>query len=55
MPQHCCIPTKATTVPDTQDWLHEIKYVGYRLRLERDGDRVRLITRRGFDYFLAPG
>ncbi len=40
-----CIPTKATTVPNTPDWLHEVKYDGYRLRLERDGDRVRLITR----------
>ena len=41
-----CIPTRATTVPDTPDWLHEIKYDGYRLRLERDGDhpRVRLNT-----------
>jgi bifunctional non-homologous end joining protein LigD len=33
-----CIPTRSTSVPDTPDWLHEIKY---RLRLERDGDRVR--------------
>jgi hypothetical protein len=32
-------------VPHTPDWLHEIKYDGYRLRLERDDDRVRLITR----------
>jgi hypothetical protein len=36
-----CLPTKATTVPHTPDWLHEVKYDGYRLRLERDGDRVR--------------
>jgi ATP-dependent DNA ligase len=42
-----CLPTKATTVPDSPDWLHEVKYDGYRLRLERDGDRVRLITRHG--------
>jgi ATP-dependent DNA ligase len=42
-----CLPTKATSVPDTPDWLHEVKYDGYRLRLERDGDRVRLITRHG--------
>ena len=34
-------------VPDGPDWLHEVKYDGYRLRLERDGDRVRLITRGG--------
>jgi hypothetical protein len=27
------------------DWLHEIKFDGYRLRVERNGDRVKLITR----------
>ncbi len=45
-----CIPTRSTSVPDTPDWLHEIKYDGYRLRLERNGDRVRLITRGGYDW-----
>ena len=30
--------------------LHEIKYDGYRLRLERNGDRVRLITRGGSNW-----
>jgi ATP-dependent DNA ligase len=45
-----CIPTKATIVPDGPDWLHEVKYDGYRLRLERDGNRVRLITRGGYDW-----
>lgn len=45
-----CIPTKTITVPDTPDWLHEIKYDGYRLRLERDGDRVRLITKGGYNW-----
>jgi len=42
-----CLPTKSTSVPNGPDWLHEVKYDGYRLRLERDGDRVRLITRGG--------
>jgi ATP-dependent DNA ligase len=32
------------------DWLHEIKYDGYRLRLERDGKGVRLITRGGYNF-----
>ena len=32
------------------DWLHEVKYDGYRLRVERNGDRVRLITRNGYDW-----
>jgi bifunctional non-homologous end joining protein LigD len=27
-----------------------LKYDGYRLRIERDGDRVRLITRNGYDW-----
>lgn len=38
------------TVPSGPDWLHEVKYDGYRLRLERDGDRVRLITRGGYNW-----
>ncbi|MGY8682875.1 RNA ligase family protein [Bradyrhizobium sp. UFLA05-153] len=45
-----CLPVKGTTVPDGPDWLHEVKYDGYRLRLERDGDRVRLITRGGYNW-----
>ncbi len=45
-----CIPTRGTEVPHAPDWLHEIKYDGYRLRLERNGDRVRLITRNGYDW-----
>src|SRR5436305_11879280 len=45
-----CIPTRGTKVPHTPDWLHEIKYDGYRLRVERNGDRVRLITRNGYDW-----
>jgi bifunctional non-homologous end joining protein LigD len=45
-----CLPTKSTSVPDGPDWLHEVKYDGYRLRLERDGDRVRLITRGGYNF-----
>jgi bifunctional non-homologous end joining protein LigD len=42
-----CIPTRGNNVPHTPDWLHEIKYDSYRLHVERDGDRVRLITRSG--------
>jgi ATP-dependent DNA ligase len=28
------------------DWLHEIKHDGYRLIVQREGKRVRLLTRR---------
>ena len=45
-----CIPTRGTKVPSARDWLREIKYDGYRLRVERNGDRVRLITRNGHDW-----
>ena len=45
-----CLPTKATTVPSSPDWFHEIKFDGYRVRLERDGDRVRLITRGRYNW-----
>ena len=45
-----CIPTRAATVPCGPDWLHEIKHDGYRLIVQRDGARVRLFTRRGFDW-----
>jgi bifunctional non-homologous end joining protein LigD len=30
--------------------VHETKHDGYRLQVRRDGDRVRLFTRRGFDW-----
>jgi ATP-dependent DNA ligase len=45
-----CIPTRGTEVPRSPDWLHEIKYDGDRLRVERNGGRVRLITRGGYDW-----
>jgi bifunctional non-homologous end joining protein LigD len=45
-----CIPTRGAKVPSAPDWFHEVKYDGYRLRVERNGDRVRLITRNGYDW-----
>jgi ATP-dependent DNA ligase len=45
-----CLPTTAKTVPVGPDWFHGIKYDGYRLRIERNGDAVRLITRGGYDW-----
>ena len=37
-------------VPDRPEWIHEVKYDGFRLRVERDGDRIRLITRGGYNW-----
>jgi hypothetical protein len=45
-----CLPTNATKVPAGPEWLHEIKHDGFRLRVERDGGRVRLVTRGGYDW-----
>jgi bifunctional non-homologous end joining protein LigD len=45
-----CIPTIADRPPAGRDWSYEIKHDGYRLMVWRDGERVRLFTRRGFDW-----
>jgi bifunctional non-homologous end joining protein LigD len=45
-----CIPTRADRAPAGADWVHEIKHDGYRLQGRREGDAVRLFTRRGFDW-----
>ncbi|MET3839056.1 DNA ligase [Bradyrhizobium sp. OAE829] len=45
-----CIPTRATRVPSGPDWLHEIKHDGFRLIVQREGDRVRLFTRNGYNW-----
>jgi bifunctional non-homologous end joining protein LigD len=45
-----CIPTRGTKVPHHSDWIHEVKHGGYRLIIQRDGDRVRLFNRNGYDW-----
>src|SRR5271165_5728780 len=45
-----CIPTRAPKPPAGADWVHEIKHDGYRLQVRRDGNAVRLFTRRGHDW-----
>jgi ATP-dependent DNA ligase len=49
-PFEFCIPTVGKALPSASEWFHEIKYDGYRLRVERDGGRVRLITKGGYDW-----
>jgi hypothetical protein len=43
-------PARAAKPPAGPDWVHEIKHDGYRLQVRRDGDAVRLFTRRGYDW-----
>ena len=44
------IPTRGAKVPAGPEWLHEVKYDGFRRIVSRDGDRVRLITGGGYDW-----
>jgi hypothetical protein len=44
------IPIRATTVPSGPGWLHELKHDDFRLIIQREGERVRLLTRRGYDW-----
>ncbi|QHP71251.1 DNA ligase [Bradyrhizobium sp. LCT2] len=45
-----CLPTAAKAVPAGPDWVHEIKYDGCRLRLERNGRQIRLVTKNGHNW-----
>jgi bifunctional non-homologous end joining protein LigD len=45
-----CIHSRAPKPPSGPDWVHEIKHDGYRLIVRRDGEAVRLFTRRGYDW-----
>jgi hypothetical protein len=45
-----CLPTLGQTVPAGPQWAYEIKHDGFRFICRRDGDRVRVFSRRGNDY-----
>jgi bifunctional non-homologous end joining protein LigD len=45
-----CIPTLAVKPAAGPGWVHEVKHDRYRLIVRRDGDTVRLFTRRGHDW-----
>src|SRR5271165_2206744 len=44
------LATLATAAPVGTEWLHEIKYDGYRLFARIEHGKVRLITRNGLDW-----
>jgi bifunctional non-homologous end joining protein LigD len=46
-PQLCRL---VDTPPAGTDWLHEIKFDGYRIHARIDGGRVKLLTRTGLDW-----
>lgn len=45
-----CLASLAETAPDSDEWLHEIKFDGYRLQARLDRGKVKLLTRRGLDW-----
>ncbi|RWM92792.1 MAG: DNA ligase D [Mesorhizobium sp.] len=43
-------PTLVEKAPEDGEWLHEIKYDGYRTQLIVEGGTARAFTRRGYDW-----
>jgi bifunctional non-homologous end joining protein LigD len=52
-PLRFILPQLATSVdlpPEGDQWIHEVKYDGYRCQILLEPDRVRVITRNGHDW-----
>jgi len=52
-PPACIKPQLAKLIekaPDGPDWLHEIKFDGYRMHARLDAGRAQILTRRGNDW-----
>jgi bifunctional non-homologous end joining protein LigD len=45
-----CLPTLGSAVPSGPKWAYEIKHDGFRFICRRDGDRVRVFSRGGYDW-----
>ncbi len=45
-----CLPSPVERAPSGKDWVHEIKYDGYRVQARIEGGRVALLTRQGLDW-----
>jgi bifunctional non-homologous end joining protein LigD len=44
------LATLRANVPDGPDWLHEVKFDGYRIEARLDHGEVRLLTRKGLNW-----
>jgi bifunctional non-homologous end joining protein LigD len=45
-----CLATLSEKAPATGNWIHEIKFDGYRLQARLEDGKVKLLTRRGLDW-----
>lgn len=43
-------PELVDTPPEGEEWIHEIKFDGYRTQIIKDEDGIRLLTRRGYNW-----
>ena len=53
IPFQPCLPRRANSPPAGHGWVHEIKHDGFRILARRQGDRVRLFTRNGYDFTIC--
>jgi bifunctional non-homologous end joining protein LigD len=45
-----CFPVTRASLPKGPEWLHEIKFDGYRVQLHKDSKRIKIYSRRGADF-----
>ncbi len=45
-----CLATLHSAAPSGDEWLHEIKFDGYRIEAKLDRGKVQLLTRKGLDW-----
>src|SRR5690348_13896613 len=45
-----CLATLADKAPASGNWIHEIKFDGYRIQVRIDRGKIRLMTRKGLDW-----
>ena len=44
-----CLPATGTALPSGPQWVHEIKFDGWRCQLHKFGKEARIFSKRGFD------
>jgi bifunctional non-homologous end joining protein LigD len=45
-----CLATLSDKAPDSDNWVHEIKFDGYRIQARLGRGKVKLLTRKGLDW-----